>query len=89
MTDTPLFCWSCQCGLTSDNYVYLDGTVVIPACKECWQNLTVEQRMKIAQSFADRQDGGWVEAVTTVFRSALGRFVEEKGGLDWFRGRGN
>ncbi len=86
---TPELCWSCNQALTIDLYVWVNNGQVVPCCPKCWGEMTVEQRLRVGQMFADRADGGWVEAVTTVFRSALGRFVEERGGDQWFRGRGN
>jgi len=51
--------------------------------------MPIAERLHVAQMFRDRADGGVLDAVKTVFRAALGRFVEESGGDAWFRGRGN
>lgn len=83
-----LYCWSCQVPLAIDTTVFI-GDVQVPCCTKCWQGLTIEQRLRVGQMFADRADGGVIEAVATVFRSSLGRFIEESGGQDWLRGRGN
>lgn len=88
-SDAPLFCWSCQAGLTLDITVHLGDGLEIPCCQKCWSELTVEQRLKIGQTFADRANGGYLESIATIFRSSVGRFIEERGGDEWFRGRGN
>lgn len=88
-SDAPLFCNSCQCGLTLDITVQLCDGLLIPCCHGCWKQLTVEQRLKIGQAFTDRADGGYLESIATIFRSSIGRFIEERGGDEWFRGRGN
>lgn len=91
MTSTApenLFCWSCQVGLTLDITVHVEDTP-IPCCAKCWEEMPVAERLRVAQMFRDRSDGGVMDAIRTVFRSALGRFVEESGGDEWFRGRGN
>jgi hypothetical protein len=86
---TPEFCWACNCGLTSDIYVWLNQSVIVPCCKSCWEQMPIEQRLRVAQMLIDRADGGVIDAIATVFRSSLGRFIEEQGGHEWFRGRGN
>lgn len=84
---SPLWCWSCQSPLTSENEVKLDERGAAPCCLTCWGKLNIEQRLRLAQLFRDRLDGGVVEAMTTLFRSSLAKFVEESGGDQWLRGR--
>lgn len=85
----PLWCWSCQAALDNDTIVRLDEAAGAPCCLGCWEKLSVDQRLRIAQLFRDRLDGGVVEAMTTLFRSSLSRFVEESGGDRWLHGDGN
>lgn len=86
---SPLWCWSCQSALDSETEVKLDEQGAAPCCLKCWEKLSIDQRLRIAQMFRDRLDGGVVESMTTLFRSALGRFVEESGGDRWLNGDGN
>ncbi len=86
---SPLWCWSCNAVLDIDTMVHLDEGYSAPCCLECWQKIPVEQRLRIAQMFRDRQDGGLIDSMTTLFRSSLGRFMEERGGDEWLRGTGN
>lgn len=81
-----LICWSCQTALELGNMVHVDRTD-IPCCNACWLKMPVQERLRVAQMFRDRADGGVLDAVKTVFRSAFGQFVSERGGIDWLRGR--
>lgn len=83
----PLFCWSCGEGLTSDCYVFLGEGHVAPCCAPCWRQMSVEQRIKTAQMLKDRAEGGYIDAIATVFKSSFGNFVEQMGGIEWMRGR--
>lgn len=86
---TPEFCWACNCGLTSDIYVWLNNGLVAPCCMECWEKMPIEQRLRVAQMLVDRAEGGVIDSAKALFRSAFGQFIEERGGQEWFRGRGN
>ena len=62
-------CWSCQHPMSgSMRPVCLESDIVLPVCPECWQSMSVADRLQLAIQFMDRWQGD-----AAAWRDMLGR----------------
>lgn len=82
-------CWSCQNELPNGGEIMLTkGELPIPVCVKCWGVLPVSERLKIAQSFADREAGGVLSNLQVLIKSTFAQYLEQRG-ENWLGGGDN
>lgn len=73
--EPQLVCWACQAELQRLQMVRVDD-LRIHVCGDCWLEMPVAERVKIAQAFRDRAEGGVVNSLKRLLDAAPGRFPE-------------
>ena len=73
--EPAVVCWACQAELQRLNMVRVDD-LRIHVCGDCWLEMPVAERVKLAQSFRDRSEGGVVDSLKRLLDAAPGRFPE-------------
>lgn len=77
--EPAVVCWSCQQELQPLDMVRVDDQR-IHVCGECWFEIHVAERVKLAQAFRDRSVGGVIDSLRRIVDAAIqGRFTEGVG----------
>ncbi len=92
-------CWSCQKQFPVDRLVCLGGDCILPVCNHCWDQMSVADRLKQAQSLTTFSEGNESRAAIRKLLNALadhirhciesGKEDDDNGDFSWLTGRRN